>query len=868
MSPGPTTRVTPSALLTALLSLSPLLPLTPLDPVATAHARPPRPLRQHHSILEYLDLQDTRETRGHTSRRPRQPKPPPLECLGRSVHPPWQNPFSPLPGRLAQRHQRITVSPGPAAVEYGDALLVEPGERLRFQLVPRHDARLELAYRVYRCGASAPLSLKVTVTDALGQVSTTHALANRPRPAPAEPRQRGEPRDADGTGETGADEDFSESGFTDLVVELPVAPEVPFLLELELVARDAPGEDRRRREDSTPGGLVALIDPTLSGLDLDTTEADTNVLWIVIDAVRHDAMGPGRQFSPSASPELDRRVFERGTAFTHAYALANQTRTSTVAMLASVPASIGGFHSHSWSFTSGKRETFYQRGPDLVTRVLARHGFLTKHIGHNHFIWGSEVIGIDHGFQRALDIRAIPQDAIQATRAATRFFERHRDSRWMLMLNYTAPHTPYRPPEAFLEKAMALSTPPSNERIGWLPRSYLGEILWVDHNLEKVFASLEELDLLEDTLVIVTADHGEVMNPAHDCSSALLSQPCGFNHGVTVYDDELRVPLALALPRRITPGRVVPTPVSHADLGPTILEVLGLPPARRHVGRSLFPALSGGHVPAEAIYADGRLAAAFVLNDLKLIIHAAQDDIRPRPRMIDGEPSRHELFDLFADPHELTNLARTHKPLIAMVSAELDRARQRMREVFEAGDRRDTLPDEATVAGGPTPHHLLLSAPRSALAAVTVKSTGPLLCGPSHCTQVDTHELALRLEGERALASFTARDGDALTFHGTLDAERWPTERLRLGPWGLAMLRRGEALDGERLSWLDATTPPTPQPGEAALYLYRDPPAPPSEASAEGRKVSAPEDLAPDLDGDAALGGEVKRILKDLGYTR
>lgn len=854
-----------------------LLPLiitlsTTLAPDASA--RPPRPLRQHHSILEYLDLQDTSsrpQRSGRGERRPRQPKPPPLECLGRSVHPPWQNPFSPLPGRLAERHQRITVSPGPAAVEYGDALLVTPGERLRFQLVARHDARLELAYRVYRCGPSTPLALKVTVTDALGAVSSTHALTTRaPRPAPDSTPGSGP--------DTAQDEPLRESGFTDLVVELPVAPDTPFLLELEVVARDAPGEVRRGREDTAPGGLVALVDPTLSGLDLDASDADTNVLWIVIDAVRHDAMGPGRQLagsasppgggSPSASPELDRRVFSRGTAFTHAYALANQTRTSTVAMLASVPASIGGFHSHSWSFTSGKRETFYQRDPDLVTRVLARHGFLTRHIGHNHFIWGSEIIGIDHGFQRALDIRAIPQDAIQATQAATRFFERHRDSRWMLMLNYTAPHTPYRPPEAFLEKAMALTTPPSAERIGWLPRSYLGEILWVDHNLEKVFAALEKLDLLEDTLVIVTADHGEVMNPAHDCSSALLSQPCGFNHGVTVYDDELRVPLAFALPRRITPGRVVSTPISHADLAPTILEVLGLPPARRHVGRSLYPALSGGHIPAEAIYADGRLAAAFVLNDLKLIIHAAQDDIRPRPRMLDGEPSRHELFDLFTDPHELTNLAKSHKPLIAMVSAELDRARQRMREVFETGERRDIDAPEASDAGGPSTHHLMLSAPRSAMAAVTVRSSGPLICGPGACTQVDTHELALRLEGERALASFTARDGDALTVDGTLDAERWPTERLRLGPWGLAMLRRGEALDGERLSWLDATTPPTPQPHEAALYLYRDPPTAPNEDAAPSGKVSAPEDLAPDLDGDAALGGEVKRILKDLGYTR
>ncbi|HRE88633.1 MAG TPA: hypothetical protein PK095_05780, partial [Myxococcota bacterium] len=96
------------------LLLPAILVLATLDAfVPTAHARPPRPLRQHHSILEYLDFQDIGAPRG---RRTRNPKPPPLECLGRAVHPPWQNPFSPLPGRLAERHQRITVSPGPATV--------------------------------------------------------------------------------------------------------------------------------------------------------------------------------------------------------------------------------------------------------------------------------------------------------------------------------------------------------------------------------------------------------------------------------------------------------------------------------------------------------------------------------------------------------------------------------------------------------------------------------------------------------------------------------------------------------------------------------------------------------------------------------
>lgn len=824
-------------------------------PHGSVSARPARPLRQHLSIVEHLEFQDSSSTRSANPRI----RTAPLECLGRSVHPPWQNPFTPLTGALAARHQRLTVSPGPAAVEFGDALLIQPGERFRFQLVPKHDARLEFAYRVYRCGETGPLDLRVTIDDALGTVTSTHPLAV------ARTGQR----------------TMRESGFTDLVIDLPVAAGMPFQLTLEVVARQRPdtsGRRGRKGPKAKEGGLVALVDPTLSSLATDPTPADTNVLWIVIDAVRHDAMGPGRTFARSASPELDRRVFARGTSFSQAYALANQTRTSTVAMLASVPASIGGFHSHSWSFTSGKRETFYERDPELVTRVLQRHGFLTRHIGHNHFIWGSEVIGIDHGFQRALDIRAIPQDAIEASRAAVRFVTRHQDSRWMMMLNYTAPHTPYKPPEEFLEKARALTDPPSSERIGMLPRTYLGEILWVDHNLEQVFETLENLELLDNTLVIVTADHGEVMNMAHDCASALLEQPCAYNHGVTVYDDELRVPLVFALPSRLNAGRVIDTPVSHADLAPTILDVLGLAAARGHVGRSLLAALTGGQVEAQAIYADGRLAAALRLGDLKLIVHAAKDDIRPRPRMVAGEPSRYELFDLASDPLELDNLALVSPELIPFVTAELDGLRARMRSVFE-GRLHSTTGATETGPGQNNPqaqhnYHLMLMAQQQANATAVVSSKGTLSCRSQAplCRSLTSHSVELRLDAGATpqTATFIAGHTDSLEINALLSGSPWPTQRLRLGPWGLAMLKSGQAISGEVLTWLETRVPPIPQPRESALYLFRDPASPttgPTGEHAYGH-TSSPEDLVPELDGDAALGGEVKRILKDLGYTR
>ncbi len=867
--PHPLTHLLPLWLMVTLLS-------------TTAQAAEPRPLRQHHSILEYLDVQ---------SITPPLPRHVPLECVGKQIHAPWPNPFTPLPRTHAQRHQRVTLTPGPAAVEFADALLIEDGHRLRFHLTGLEAPRLDLDYRVFRCGgAKGPLELRVTITDATGTTSSTHPISTN--------KIRATDPDA-----------IAESAFHPFTLELPVAPNTPFLLDLEVVPTGGPNDaatptnrasraNRTRTTRDASKNLIALANPTLSGLAPSPTPADTNVLWIVIDAVRHDAMGPGRTFATSASPELDRRAFARGTAFSHAYAMANQTRTSTVAMLASVPASIGGFHSHSWAFTSGKRESFYDRRPSLIPQTLTRYGFLTAHFGHNHFIWGSEVIGLDHGFTRAIDFRSVPNDAVGATRATNAFVTRYRDSRWMVMLNYTAPHTPYRPPDAFLEHANNLSDPPSSDKIGFLPRTYLGEILWVDHNLASVFATLQDLDLLDDTLVIVTADHGEVMNPGHDCSSPSLEQPCSFNHSLTVYDEEFRVPLALALPGRILENRVIDTPVSHADLAPTILELLGLPAAMNHVGRSLVPFLDGRGRSQDPIYVDGRLAAGIVLGNAKLIIHAAADDIEPRPRMIDGEPGRYELFDLDRDPLELDNLARSHRHLIAPILSTLDRYRSDMRARF-AGLTRNELSvtsspdspdsphsDGAPIASGSALNHLLITLnaaptamPPTVEAIIKTTTPGTLEClTPKTCRSLSPSSLALTLDATPETptrVTFRSTPADTpLTVEGTLAATRLTTDRVRLGPWGLAFLRPGDSLTAANLTLANASTEPLPQPGESAVYLWRqleniDALATHAPITSHGiAPAGSPEDGPGKQDSDAELRGEVKKILKDLGYTR
>lgn len=812
-----------------------MIPLFTL--LAAALTAPPTPLRQiSEPLLDSLEIQDI---------SPPLPAGNPLECIRGQVHAPWLNPFSRLEGPLARRHARVTLSPGPATVEFRDALVVEANRTLGWTVIPLEAPRLELAYRVFPCkGGKGPVNLIVRTIDSLGTTEATVRLDRAKR--------------------------LGDSAFHELSLPLPLAAGHPARLELELRGNGKPTD---------PPPVVALAEPALTGLDPTTALADTNVLWIVIDAARNDLMGPGRAFEPTATPEMDRRIFTRGTGFTAAYSLANQTRTSTVAMLASVPASIGGFHSHAWSFTSGRRETFYAKDPPLLPRLLERAGFRTVHIGNNHFLWSSEVVGLDHGFARAVDTRAVPKDAVESSSRAISFFESHADQRWMMFLNYTAPHTPYKPPEPFLEAARSLGGAPSDAPLGLLPRSYVGEAMWVDHNLRPVFDALERLGLLDRTLVIVTADHGEVMNPAHDCTSPRLKQPCAFNHSLTVYDDELRVPLGLALPGRILENQVIDTPISHADLAPTLLDLLGLQPAPGQVGRSLRAALErAAPLVAEPLYADGRLAAALRSGDWKLIVHAPQDDTRPRTRMVDGEFPKHELFDLATDPLELHNLALAKPDVTARLVDELKSLRASFATRFQTRNR----PLIASPQESPRAHelgHLLLAAdgtPRHLTG--TLGSSGELTCvSPAPACRPDgSRGLAFDLSaaaGTSASISFEAIGPEAsLRFDLQLDGVTVPNDKVRLGPWGLALLRPGETLDSpETLALAASTTAPIPQPREAAIYFWRMPAtattgAPPPSPSGI-TDPTAPDDGELDPDADKQLKGEVKKIMKGLGYT-
>jgi arylsulfatase A-like enzyme len=114
-------------------------------------------------------------------------------------------------------------------------------------------------------------------------------------------------------------------------------------------------------------------------------------------------------------------------------------------------------------------------------------------------------------------------------------------------------------------------------------RCYYGQVTFIDWNVGRILQRLQELGLADRTLVLFTADHGD-MQGSHGMMDKSVP---------AFYDAIARVPLLMRLAGRIRPGTVRHTPVNSVDLMPTLLDYAGVPAPESIDGRSLRPLIEG-----------------------------------------------------------------------------------------------------------------------------------------------------------------------------------------------------------------------------------------------------------------------------------
>lgn len=258
---------------------------------------------------------------------------------------------------------------------------------------------------------------------------------------------------------------------------------------------------------------------------------------------------------------------------------------------------------------------------------------------------------------------------------------RREDAPFLMVLSFFGPHWPYSMPEPWWSMYDPASIPPwpnweddfrdkpgANRRglqhfgvAGWtwqdwapVVAAYLGSVTMHDELIGRFVAALDSGGAGDDTLLVVTADHGDL------CGSHRQ-----FNKGPLMYEEVYRIPMLARWPGRVAPGSSCDAYASSLDLYATLLDAAGVAaPDAPLDSRSLLPLLQG---TTPAGWRDSWVSEfhgdEFGLYSQRMVVHG-------RHKLVYNPHDVDELYDLVADPHELRNLSA--EPWCAAVRRDLE----------------------------------------------------------------------------------------------------------------------------------------------------------------------------------------------------
>jgi arylsulfatase A-like enzyme/CBS domain-containing protein len=235
------------------------------------------------------------------------------------------------------------------------------------------------------------------------------------------------------------------------------------------------------------------------------------------------------------------------------------------------------------------------------------------------------------------------------------FIHAHRERPFCVMLSLPDPHGPdtvrppydtmfqdqtYRQPRSALKPDQGLPSWGQKQNGNYDQSKYYGMVKCIDDNVGKILAALRETELLDRTIVVFTADHGDLRGEHHRQ-----------NKGVP-YEASAKIPLVIAYPGTIPPGQIVHQALGCVDFLPTILGLMGVSTAGDHHGRDASMLLTTGQAPkgwkdVSVLRGTGLEAGwlAAVSPRYKLVVSTSDD-----PWLFDLEHDPDELVNRFLDP--------------------------------------------------------------------------------------------------------------------------------------------------------------------------------------------------------------------------
>jgi arylsulfatase A-like enzyme/Tfp pilus assembly protein PilF len=376
--------------------------------------------------------------------------------------------------------------------------------------------------------------------------------------------------------------------------------------------------------------MTALLLPAACSRSKDSgsTSSDAsspNIILITVDTLRPDHLGC-YGYGAARTANIDRLAME-GVRVEHAIAPTPLTLPSHTSILTGLDPPAHGVRDNGTYRVPEAVETLAER---LKSEGYQTQAFVSAEVLHSRYnldqgfdgyddeLW-TEAGASDFMYRERAGHHTMDRAVEWLTRRAS---ESTKDAPFFVWLHLFDPHVPYDPPEA-------------DARLS--PTPYDGEIASVDRQIGRLLAALEQQEVLDETILAFTSDHGESLGEHQEAT-----------HAIFIYESTVHVPLIFRYPRKLPAHRIYAGAARSADIMPTLLALAGKR-SNPTQGRDLSRALAGAS-PAQSVaqYSESfHPKLAFGMAPLQGVRLDEWTYIRaPRP----------ELYNREADPMELRNL--------------------------------------------------------------------------------------------------------------------------------------------------------------------------------------------------------------------
>jgi arylsulfatase A-like enzyme len=418
-----------------------------------------------------------------------------------------------------------------------------------------------------------------------------------------------------------------------------------------------------------PHARPAAVGPAVKG---------PNIILILVDTLRADHLSCYGA-KANETPVIDGLAAD-GTRFAHAYSQASWTRPSVATIFTSLyPSSHRAIH---------KSDAL----PDAVVtlaEVMQQSGYST--IGFANNINVAPLFGFQQGFDQYVflepefffgatesaaqltiynQLRLVRERYVSQKKWVENYYQpadvvtkhgsdwiaaRDKGRPFFMFLHFMEPHDPYFVHPYNGEAYARVANPNPDPALADKYRTtYDGAIRFLDGELAKFFQDLRAKGLYDDTMIVLTADHGEEFH-----------EHGGWWHGTTLYDEQLAVPLIVKPPRGGAAGVVNDAMVSSLDIAPTIIQSAGAAVPPTMVGKPLGLG-TGAPAPRDHSFAESELEG----NSLQAYRSGGMKVIHANPGNPRGLPE-HQLFDVASDPGEQQDLISTRTDVANKLTADM-----------------------------------------------------------------------------------------------------------------------------------------------------------------------------------------------------